>query len=39
MVVSLQWGQAAAISVVILAIGAATVTLLLLLGRTRNGKA
>ncbi|MGH3374113.1 MAG: ABC transporter permease [Actinoallomurus sp.] len=39
MVVSLQWGQAAAISVVILVIGAVAVTLLLLLGRrTRVGK-
>jgi putative spermidine/putrescine transport system permease protein len=39
MVVSLQWGQAAAISVVILVIGAVTVPLLLLLGRrTRTGK-
>jgi len=39
MVVSLQWGQAAAISVVILVIGAVAVTLLLLLGRrTRTGK-
>jgi putative spermidine/putrescine transport system permease protein len=39
MVVSLQWGQAAAISVVILVIGAVAVTLLLLLGRRpRTGK-
>ena len=36
MVVSLQWGQAAAISVVILAIGALALALLLLLGR-RSG--
>jgi putative spermidine/putrescine transport system permease protein len=39
MVVSLQWGQAAAISVVILAVGAAAVTLLLVLGRRpRTGR-
>ena len=37
MVVSLQWGQAAAISVVILAIGALALALLLLLGRRRSG--
>lgn len=40
MVVSLEWGQAAAISVVILAVGTVTVSLLLLAGRrSRKGAA
>ncbi|MGY3518771.1 ABC transporter permease [Micromonospora sp. PTRAS2] len=38
MVVSLEWGQAAAISVVILAVGAVTVSALLVIGRRPRGR-